>query len=191
MGFTCLMNSTLISYTQIWNWHLHNLIDEDFEITSNITAPRYYLNTVPPQFLPIPKQIVFFYYDVDDFSPKRKCIHWLIFSWPLDPDNQGYADISIASPSHPSRHSESKRTRNNKRKRGNFISILSQESPKQKFSCVKLKSDADDVKRRAENKTKTATPTKHIWILSKIKQTIQNHIQLYIYIYISLSLITY
>lgn len=136
MGFTCLMNSTLISYTQIWNWHLHNLIDEDFEITSNITAPRYYLNTVPPQFLPIPKQIVFFYYDVDDFSPKTKCIHWLIFSWPLDPDNQGYADISIASPSHPSRHSESKRTRNNKRKRGNFISILSPRISKTKiFLC--------------------------------------------------------
>ena len=94
-----LFMNTHIVYS-IWNWHLHNLIDEDFEITPNITAPRYYLNTYPPPRTPIPshsKNIVIFY-DVDDFSIQTKCIHWLIFSWQLDPENQGYADISIASP---------------------------------------------------------------------------------------------
>lgn len=46
----------------------------------------------------------------------RVCLISFFVCWPLAPDNQGYADISIASPFHSSRHSQSNNNNQKKKK---------------------------------------------------------------------------
>lgn len=106
---------------------------------------------------------------------KQKCI-LNDLSWPElepPPDNQGYADISIASPSHLSRHWQQQQLRKIRISR-----------PKEKPQNFCEKSDADDIYSGA--RWKQNKKNQHISILSKIRQKKKwQNIYSYIYIYIS------